>query len=35
MSIASAATKCPRCGGEVASAVARRAVSDGAYKMDE
>jgi Zn finger protein HypA/HybF involved in hydrogenase expression len=35
MSIASTATKCPRCGGAVASAVARRAVSDGAYRMDE
>jgi len=35
LSIASAAVKCPRCGGEVSSAVARSALSDGAYKMDE
>lgn len=34
-SIASDATKCPRCGGAVASAVERRALSDGAYRMDE
>ena len=34
-SIASQAPKCPRCGGDIADAVARRAVSDGAYKMDE
>jgi Zn finger protein HypA/HybF involved in hydrogenase expression len=34
-SIASQATKCPRCGGDVASAVERHAVSDGAYKMDD
>lgn len=35
LSIASEAQKCPRCGGAVASAVARRALSDDAYRMDD